>query len=882
MCSLLTFLLAVPVTALIIVGNYSVTSAGGLCPGTTVPPAASPPISCFLGSGFEDPYFSLIPSSAASFGLCYSFQRACNNASDAGCNAAGAQQRVYGGGSAADLANLRAAHLGLFSVCASNLCNAPELDRCALPRLTIPDSYTCGAAPLFATPAVDLRCYSTLSAGGAPQNREPTLTSNKFVACLTYDYRCTPADNFTAPWPCFNRTAGLITAVKVFRGLSAEDFAALRSPPLSTPFRNARVCFSSGCNAPVDAYPPCTTASGALQVRGEVAVRAPLGAAPADPALFNGNSALFSALSQSLASSLGLPFGAVTVSHPKVVYAVVTASPSPRVRARRAAAAPAWMSASAATPGVVVGYRFPFSIPAAAFADAVNPALVAQPLGGLAGAVDTYINGARGANAFTAALSIGQPTPNEFLKLFPYENYAELQAAIAFIGVFLFDPTPAPEGLAGPVVAGIAVLATVGAVCLVATGFFLLKRRAARKGAAAEGGSALTPVEAIVSPAALRLRVEPSPYSPSSARAFAALCAAGDVIAVRARLADTPRLIASRCETTGRLPLHDAAAAGHTAVVTLLLAEGAAPDAVDFSGQSALAVAAAGGGPALGGEGVVAALLTKGADANARDAAGRTPLHLAAAARAKGLAALLLSHGADAAALDGAGRTPLQAATAAGAEDVAALLAPFSGRAPTARAGSPPTASTTRHSPRASAKPPPSEVAAFVAGLARPAVDVAGVRAALAANPTLSNATNEEGITALHAATLAGSLPLVDALVHAGANVPGQDATGLSPLAVALRNGRVDVAVYLLAAHDDKAAALAQADNNGLTLLHHAVLSEAASAVKMVLGAGGAGAKGRRDRGGRTPLEVARLIKQETVNTEGSGDVDTIIKLLDA
>ena len=146
--------------------------------------------------------------------------------------AAGVQQRVHGGGSAAALVALRAQHLGLFSVCNTPLCNAPEADPCALPRIYIPSSYSCapvglalseplfpwaasvfGAPPLAAlsdAPSV-LSCFSTLDAGGAPQNRTPTLASNSYAACVTYDYACNAQDNFTAPWPCFNRTAGSIS-----------------------------------------------------------------------------------------------------------------------------------------------------------------------------------------------------------------------------------------------------------------------------------------------------------------------------------------------------------------------------------------------------------------------------------------------------------------------------------------------------------------------------------------------------------------------------------------------------------------------------------------------------------------------------------------------
>jgi ankyrin repeat protein len=481
--------------------------------------------------------------------------------------------------------------------------------------------------------------------------------------------------------------------------------------------------------------------------------------------------------------------------------------------------------------------------------------------------VDAALSGGRGARALAANLAHSA----DFLAVLPYANFSELAGAVGVINVALYDPRPLPEPLTPAAVAGAVVLAVLAcAGCCVAA-------RCLRSRAAAKQAEVLTSVEAS---GVLTLAVAPSPYSPRAARAFGDLCAAGDAAAVRCALAGAPALVASRCAATGRTPLHEAAAAGHAAVVELLLAEGAAVDAVDFNGLAALALTVRGGGAAAGG--VAAALLAAGADTEARDAAGRAPLHLAVAARSAALVGALLAAGAAPGALDGESRTPAQLAQALGAGDIVAALRDAPARPPSPRPAAPSPSASTRHAPRAEAagraSPQRSEVALFVAGLSAAGVSAEKVAAALARNPALASAANEEGVTALHAATLAGNMPLVAALVAAGAAVDSHDAAGLSPLAVACRNGAAEVASLLLAQHANKAAALAQADNNGLSLLHHAVLSGQPAAVRALLAAGAP--RAQRDRGGRTALDVAEMLRTETASTEGASEIGEIVGLL--
>jgi len=106
----------------------------------------------------------------------------------------------------------------------------------------------------------------------------------------------------------------------------------------------------------------------------------------------------------------------------------------------------------------------------------------------------------------------------------------------------------------------------------------------------------------------------------------------------------------------GWTPLHLAAAFGTPEAVSLLLARGAAVDAVSANPQSNQplhAAAALGRNPAS-----VELLLEAGADPNARQAGGYTAIFSAAAANRQDLCELLLIHGANPAVVNDFGQTP--------------------------------------------------------------------------------------------------------------------------------------------------------------------------------------------------------------------------------
>jgi ankyrin repeat protein len=118
---------------------------------------------------------------------------------------------------------------------------------------------------------------------------------------------------------------------------------------------------------------------------------------------------------------------------------------------------------------------------------------------------------------------------------------------------------------------------------------------------------------------------------------------------------------------------------GTRKVVELLLANGAAVDAVQLQSWTTLHAAASRGRLE-----VVRILLDHGADVDAADDEDRTPLHLTAekkmmaeTADALGLAevaGLLLANGADPAARTSAGMPPLELALRTGSEPVAEVL----------------------------------------------------------------------------------------------------------------------------------------------------------------------------------------------------------------
>lgn len=167
--------------------------------------------------------------------------------------------------------------------------------------------------------------------------------------------------------------------------------------------------------------------------------------------------------------------------------------------------------------------------------------------------------------------------------------------------------------------------------------------------------------------------------------AFCAACVAGDEGLVRRMLRGEPTLVGAFGEVRedhreymrkfgaegGWSPLHLAGHYGHAGVVEALIAAGADVEVVarNVIGNRPLGSAVAGGSVE-----VVRALVAGGAAVDARDGGGLTALHLAADGKLHEVITALLDAGADRASKDKAGRTPADIARAAGDPVGAGLL----------------------------------------------------------------------------------------------------------------------------------------------------------------------------------------------------------------
>ena len=114
--------------------------------------------------------------------------------------------------------------------------------------------------------------------------------------------------------------------------------------------------------------------------------------------------------------------------------------------------------------------------------------------------------------------------------------------------------------------------------------------------------------------------------------------------------------------------LFEAALTGNAKLAQRVLSKGGDVNARDEDGATALHAAAYQGSTA-----VVELLLAQGANANAQEC-GYAPLHAAAIEGHTRIAELLLAHGADVNAKDGNGHTALHDAVAEGQNEVAELL----------------------------------------------------------------------------------------------------------------------------------------------------------------------------------------------------------------
>jgi hypothetical protein len=135
-------------------------------------------------------------------------------------------------------------------------------------------------------------------------------------------------------------------------------------------------------------------------------------------------------------------------------------------------------------------------------------------------------------------------------------------------------------------------------------------------------------------------------------------------------LADGNPILIDTLASARTAPLHEAARAANTKMITQALAEGIDVNETDDQGWTLLHAAAK-----HDVKSVAELLLVKGAQVNAKDRQGRTPLHLAAGETLrKGVAEVLLARGAEVDAKDNDGQTPLHLAALIGNKGVAELL----------------------------------------------------------------------------------------------------------------------------------------------------------------------------------------------------------------
>ncbi len=271
----------------------------------------------------------------------------------------------------------------------------------------------------------------------------------------------------------------------------------------------------------------------------------------------------------------------------------------------------------------------------------------------------------------------------------------------------------------------------------------------------------------------------------------------------------------------GSTPLHLAAAAGHEAMVELLLDHVADVNRSNERGATALH-------RAVEHAGITALLIQAGADVNATDERGRTPLHWAARYTVNDSVSLLLANGADVGATNHAGETALHRAAIWGQlRLMQALLA--AGANVNARANF---ETTPLH---------------FAVRRPDPAAAVL-----LADHGATLDAADEFGITPLHDAARNGSLRLTRALIAAGADAGAADHYGSTPLHVAARYGHDAVAAALL----DEGVDVNSANRFGSLPLHEAVFASRTSLINLLMASGAEPTA--RNLKGESSIDLAR------------------------
>jgi ankyrin repeat protein len=289
--------------------------------------------------------------------------------------------------------------------------------------------------------------------------------------------------------------------------------------------------------------------------------------------------------------------------------------------------------------------------------------------------------------------------------------------------------------------------------------------------------------------------------SPETRAAFFEAVRRGDFAAVREALAEHPSLVSEKEPQFGATALHWAALRGNGALVGLLLAQGADTSAANDAGETPVQVAQRAKRPEivdllrpmgplqklidaarLGDLTRVQQLVAQDRSlVNQKDAAfGATALHWAVLRGHRSVVEHLLASGADRSLRNASGETPLQVAIRAKRSDLVGLL----------QAGA---------TSGATGAPPPSSGAG--SGDLLEAVkggDVSRVREIVAADPkALGQRDPQFGATPLHWAALRGYREIAAFLVGAGADLNATNNSGETPLVVAQRAGKKDVAELL-------------------------------------------------------------------------------------
>ena len=315
-------------------------------------------------------------------------------------------------------------------------------------------------------------------------------------------------------------------------------------------------------------------------------------------------------------------------------------------------------------------------------------------------------------------------------------------------------------------------------------------------------------------------------------------------------------------------------------MVDLLLSKQANLTTTDASGDSPLAVAAAGGDL-----GIAEALLAKGADVNARNTGkehpGWTPLHWAVEGNHKEMVALLLKHKADPNARiednygeAGPGYTPLLIATARVFPDIVDVLLDSASADPNlgndnrspilnAMNNEDPAArlqmlkSLLQHGAAIETRDREGYTPLWLAAF-RGDKDAMALTTAQKADP---NAKDSHGRSALHilgeTAQRRDVKPLMQLLLDAGADINARDPDGSTPLYLAVKGDYREVAQFLLAHKADPNTK----DKDGDTPLHLAVWRNQKAMVELLL-ANKADPNERNDQG-KTPLDWAKSMAQQ-------------------